>query len=123
MGSVSHETEYVKGTRRARHSTLALTERSGKEHTIELEPVLCFRMKGIGYSHPEWGHGRWKGELAVAGESWKTDDLNELAIDNVHVQQVVKARMDGMEGIGALEQIILGPYAKAGFKGFLDGAE
>ncbi len=123
MGSVSHRTEYVKGTRRASRSVLTLTERSGEEHVIELEPILCFRMKGIGYTHPEWGHGRWKGELAVAGESWKTDGLNELAIDNVHVQQVMKARMDGMEGMGVLEQIILGPHAKAGFKEFLDGAQ
>ena len=123
MGSVSHQIDYMKGTRRARRAELTLVERSGKEHRIELEPVLCFRMKGIGYSHPEWGHGRWKGELSIAGESWKTDELNELAIDNIHVQQVMKARMDGREGIGALEQIILGPYAPAGFKEFLDGAQ
>ena len=31
--------------------------------------------------------------------------------------------MDGREGIGPLEQIILGPYAPAGFKEFLDGAQ
>jgi hypothetical protein len=123
MGSVSHQIDYMKGTRRARRAELTLVERSGKEHRIELEPVLCFRMKGIGYSHPEWGHGRWKGELSIAGEFWKTDELNELAIDNIHVQQVMKARMDGREGIGALEQIILGPYAPAGFKEFLDGAQ
>jgi hypothetical protein len=122
MGSVSHQTEFVKGTRRASRSVITLTERSGREHKIELEPILCFRMKGIGYTHPEWGHGRWKGELAIAGESWKTDGLNELAIDNVHVQQVMKTRMDGEEGIGVMEQIILGPHAKAGFKEFLDGA-
>jgi len=122
MASVFHQTQYLKGTRRARHSTLVLKERSGKEHRMELDPVLCFRMKGIGYTHPEWGHGRWKGELAIAGESWKVDDVNELAIDNIHVQQVVKASMDGSQGVGVLEQIILGPHAKAGFKEFLDGA-
>ena len=26
------------------------------------EPILDFQMKGIGYTNPEWGHGRWQGE-------------------------------------------------------------
>jgi hypothetical protein len=94
---------------------VTLVERSGVRHVMELEPILCFRMKGIGYSHPEWGHGRWKGELAIAGESWKTDDINELAMDSVHIQQLVRARMDGQEGIGALEQMCIGPHAPSGF--------
>jgi hypothetical protein len=79
-------------------------------------------MKGIGYTHPEWGHGRWKGELTVAGESWKTAELNELALENIHVQQVMRARSEGREGIGVLEQICLGAHAPSGFKEFLDGA-
>jgi hypothetical protein len=123
MGSVSHRMTYAPGTRRAAKAEITLKARSGEEHVIELEPLLCFRMKGIGYSHPEWGHGRWKGELAIAGESWKVDDVNELTPDNVHVQQVMRARSNGQEGIGVLEQIILGPYAPAGFTSFLDGAQ
>lgn len=122
MASVSHRTTNEKGTRRARSAEIALTEASGERHVIELEPLLCFRMKGIGYSHPQWGHGRWKGELAIGGESWKTAELNELALENLHIQQVVRARMDGREGIGALEQIAIGPHATSGFKEFMDGA-
>jgi len=41
-------------------------ELGGVRRTIALEPILCFQMKGIGYTHTEWGHGMWKGELAVA---------------------------------------------------------
>jgi hypothetical protein len=122
MASVSHQITYVKGTRRAESVEIALVEPSGTRHVIALEPLLCFQMKGIGYGHPQWGHGRWKGELVVAGESWKTDELNPLALENVHIQQVVRARMDGREGIGALEQICIGPHAPSGFKEFLDGA-
>ena len=66
-------------------------------------------MKGIGYTHPEWGHGMWKGELAIGGESWRTDDLDPMAIDNQHVQQVVRATSGGEQGIGVLEQLCLGP--------------
>ena len=65
---------------------------------MQLEPLLRFQMKGIGYTHPEWGHGAWKGELAVAGESWKSDELDPLAPENLHIQQVVRARMGERDG-------------------------
>jgi hypothetical protein len=120
--SVEHEIAYAPGTRRAKSARITLVERSGEHCEISLEPVLTFRMKGIGYTHPEWGHGRWKGELAIGSESWKTTDLNELALDNIHIQQVMRARSNGREGIGVLEQICLGPHAPSGFKEFLDGA-
>ncbi len=120
--AVDHQIEYVRGTRRAKRARITKVERSGKRNEIELEPLLCFRMKGIGYSHPEWGHGKWKGELAMAGESWKTADLDENALENQHIQQVMRARCGDDEGVGVLEQICIGPHAKYGFKSFLDPA-
>lgn len=122
MARVDHRITYEPGTRWAKAAEIALVERSGERHEITLEPLLRFQMKGIGYSHPEWGHGRWKGEMAVGGESWKLDELNPLALDNLHVQQVMRARMGGEEGIGVLEQIAIGPHAPSGFKEFIDGA-
>jgi hypothetical protein len=122
MASVSHRIQYATGTRWVKSAEITLSDPSGKSHVIALEPILRFQMKGVGYLHPEWGHGRWKGELAVAGESWKLDDLNPLAIDNLHVQQVVRASMNGREGIGVLEQICIGPHLPSGFKELLDGA-
>jgi hypothetical protein len=122
MASIQHRLTYESGTRRAKAAEITLIERTGERHEISLEPLLSFRMKGIGYTHPEWGHGRWKGELAVSGESWKTAGLNELALDNIHVQQVMRARSGRQEGIGVLEQICLGAHAPSGFKQFLDGA-
>jgi hypothetical protein len=122
MASVEHEIVYEQGTRRARSARISLLERSGQRHELELEPLLCFRMKGIGYTHPEWGHGRWKGELAIGGESWKTADVDPNALENQHIQQVVRARCGDREGIGVLEQICFGPHARYGFSEFLDGA-
>jgi hypothetical protein len=90
---------------------------------IELEPLICFRMKGIGYMHPEWGHGLWKGELAVGGESWKVDELDPMAFENQHLQQVVRATSGGAQGVGVLEQICFGPHAKYGFTELLDPAK
>ena len=122
MASVEHEIRYVPGTRRAQSARISLIERSGERHDVELEPLICFRMKGIGYMHPEWGHGRWKGEMAIGGESWRTADLNELALENIHIQQVMRARSEGRQGLGVLEQICLGPHAPSRFQEFLDGA-
>lgn len=123
MVAVEHSLEYVKGTRRAHRARLALIERGGARHEISLESLLTFQMKGIGYTHPEWGHGHWKGELAIAGESWKSADLDPLAFDNLHTQQVMRARMGGEEGIGVMEQIAIGPHEPSGLTGFMDGAE
>lgn len=122
LSSIEYHLDFVSGTRRASGAELALTERDGSRHEITLEPLLCFRMKGIGYSHPEWGHGRWKGELAIGGESWKNADVDNLDLPNQHIQQVVRARSGDEEGIGVLEQIHLGPHPRYGFKEFLDPA-
>ena len=81
-------------------------------------------MKGIGYTHPEWGHGHWKGELAIGGEMWKCDELDPMGIDNQHIQQVMRATSaDGETGVGVMEQFALGPHARYGFKDFLDPAK
>jgi hypothetical protein len=123
LAGVEHRLVYLPGTRRARSAEITLIEKDGARLDIELEPLICFRMKGIGYSHPSWGHGLWKGELATFGESWKVDDLNEMAIENQHIQQVVRARCGGQQGMGVLEQIAFGPHARYGFKELLDPAK
>ena len=122
VDEVEHRIEYVPGTRRASTAEIALLTRDGERWDIQLEPLLCFQMKGIGYLHPEWGHGRWKGELAVGGESWKSEDLDPNALENQHIQQVVRARCDDRSGIGVLEQLCIGPHTRYGFEGLLDPA-
>lgn len=122
LAGIEHELEFFPGSRRARHARFTLLDLEGSRTEIDLEPLLVFRMKGIGYSHPEWGHGKWKGELAMAGESWKIDDCDNLDLPNQHIQQVMRARTGDDEGIGVLEQIHLGPHRGYGFKDFLDPA-
>ncbi len=124
LGAVDHEISYIPGTRRAGAAKIGLVRKNGEREEITLEPLTCFRMKGIGYMHPEWGHGQWKGELAIGGESWKTADLDPMAFENQHLQQVMRATSsNGEEGIGVLEQIAFGPHARYGFKDILDPAE
>jgi hypothetical protein len=122
LATVEHDIEYLPGTRRAARARIALIHSDATADDIELEPLVCFRMKGIGYMHPEWGHGMWKGELAFAGESWKVDDVDPMAIENQHLQQVVRATCGNRVGIGVLEQICFGPHARYGFRELLDPA-
>jgi hypothetical protein len=122
IAGVEHALRYRPGTRRAAGATISLIEVGGRRHDIELEPLLCFQMKGIGYTHPTWGHGHWKGELAIGGESWKSAELDPMAIENQHVQQVMRATSNGKTGVGVLEQLAIGPHARYGFKEFLDPA-
>jgi hypothetical protein len=120
---VRHTIQWKPGTRWARSAELELVRAEGPSERIALEPVLRFQMCGIGYTHPEWGHGFWKGDLAVGGESFKTDDVNPLAPQYLHVQQVVRATWGERRGIGVMEQIVLGPYPRYGLTQILDGAK
>ena len=56
----------------------------------------------------------------MASERWKLDEVDETAMENQHVQHLVRARMGDREGIGVLEQIVFGPYRPYGFTGLLD---
>src|SRR5439155_7803839 len=69
LAGVDHDIDYVSGTRRAGRARIALVHSNGDREEIDLEPMLCYRMKGIGYMHPELCHGMWKGEHAIGGES------------------------------------------------------
>jgi hypothetical protein len=80
-------------------------------------------MRGLGYLHPEFGHGQWKGDLAIHADRWKVDD--SAGVDpfrNLHVQQIVRATMGERVGVGVFEQLALGPHEPSGFTELLDGA-
>jgi len=123
MATAVHRVDYHPGTRLAKYAELDLIDMHGKTRTIEMKPLLRFQFKGLGYGHREWGQGMWKGELAIGGESFDPLKLDLLAPENIHVQQVVRVTDGEQTGIGALEQIVIGPYAPAGFTGFSDGAK
>jgi hypothetical protein len=123
MATARHRVAYHPGTRLAKSAEIDLVALDGASRTIALEPILKFQMKGLGYGHPEWGQGMWKGELAIGAESFDPRQLDLLAPEHLHVQQVVRATDGSRSGIGVLEQIVVGPYAPAGFTEFFDGAK
>ena len=65
----------------------------------------------------------WKGELEIGGESFDPQQLDPLAPEHLHVQQVVHASDGERTGVGVLEQICLGPHEPSGFAGLFDGAK
>ncbi len=122
MATAVHRLEYEPGTRWIRRAELDFIDLHGGVRTIEMQPELRFQFKGLGYGHPTWGQGMWKGELEVAGESFDPLELDPLEPENIHNQQVVRVTDGERHGIGALEHIVIGPYAPGGFSDFLDGA-
>lgn len=123
QGIVNHDIKNHPGTRQAQSAEIIMQDRSGETLEITLQPQLLYRMKGIGYQHPEWGHGKWKGELSYGGESWNIDDVDPLAMENIHIQQVVRASCGDKVGHGVLEQMHIGPHPSLGFSDWFDGAK
>ena len=83
-------------------------------------------MCGIGYGHPEWGHGVWKGEEAVGGSRWTLPVDDPTAPHHVHVQTLSRARSTGPrgthEGLGILEAYVIGEHTPTGLTGIFDPA-
>jgi len=79
-------------------------------------------MRGLGYLHPEFGHGHWKSDLAVHADRWMVDDHGGVDPFFLHVQQVVRATMGERVGVGVFEQLVFGPHEPSGFTELLDGA-
>ena len=123
MATADHRVKYHPGTRLAASAEIDLINRAGRTRTISLTPLLKFQMKGLGYGHPRWGQGMWKGELETGSESFDPQELDMLAPQNIHVQQVVRASDGDRTGIGVLEQVCIGPYEPAGFTELFDGAK
>lgn len=72
--------------------------------------------------HPKWNQGNWQGELATGHESFDPEEIDLLSPHHLHVQQVMRVSDGTRKGIGVLEQVVIGPYAPAGFTEMFDGA-
>jgi hypothetical protein len=89
---IAHQIDWEPGTRRSRRARIELVSHAGESSVLALEPLLTFQMLGLGYLHPEWGHGLWKGAEAFGVESWRPAELAPLDPRHVHVQQLCRAR-------------------------------
>jgi hypothetical protein len=119
--ALEHRIEWRPGTRRSKRTTIATRYPDGSSEELVLEPVLDFQMKGLGYLHPKWGHGRWHGGDVVGAEEWKLVDLDPLALENIHVQQLCRVTRGAEHGVGILEQLAIGPHEPTGLTDYFDG--
>jgi len=118
---------YKSGSRVAATAKIELENFKREKTLIELTPKWNFYMMGLGYMNPEWGHGAFKGELAVGYESFRTDEITHSNPPFLHIQAFVEAKMtlpngDVKLGSGLLEQLIIGAHVPSGFKELLDVA-
>ena len=114
-GEAHFASELVEGTRWPANGTLRDITMPGAPQSLQLEPLMRFQMKGLGYTHPQWGHGLHHGALKVEREDFDLVALDPAALDNRHVQMICAVHADGQRiGTGAFEQLALGPYAPLG---------
>jgi hypothetical protein len=107
------------GTRHASAARLTIPAPGKPPVSIAFEPATKFQMRGIGYLHPKWGHGRYHGPLVVEREDIVLAGLDPNAFENLHIQAISKVTLtqDGQPtqvGLGVFEQLIIGPYAPLG---------
>jgi hypothetical protein len=120
--AVDYTIEWEPGTRRSKRAALDLAFVDGRHEHIEMEPILTFMMRGLGYLSPDWNHGSWKGEQHEGVEEWRIADLDPTEPGNIHVQQLVRANWGDREGVGVFEQLAINAHAPTGLDGLLDGA-
>ena len=125
MRSVDYRIGWKPGTRRAEWFEIDFEPWQGEVSTIRLEPLFDLHMLGIGYGHPEWRHGAWKGELVIAGDRWSLPVSDPNAFHHIHIQSLVRATTTGglgqHTGLGALEQLAVGRHDPTGLVGLNDG--
>ena len=123
--SVTYEYSWEHGTRRAEQ--FALKYQFSKDSAeLVFTPLVHFQMNGLGYLHPEWNHGNWKGESVTGGDRYSVPVEDPLLMHNLHTQtlsSVTCTLSDGSvhKGIGILETLVLGAHEPSGFTGMSDG--
>jgi hypothetical protein len=124
MRTVEYRVEWRPGTRWAQRFEYDLVDWQGGVHVVELVPRFEFQMSGLGYGHPAFGHGMWKGESMIAAERTRLPVDDPCTRQNIHVQAICDATYiapDGttQHGIGILEQLAIGGHP-TGLRGILD---
>ncbi len=126
MASCSSVLRFKSGTRHASHAVIEARDGEGGTWRAELSPKFKFYMSGIGYLHPEWGHGMYRGENAVGYDTYELGRVDENDPRFWHVQAFVNAKLSAPDGerrgAGVLEQLIIGPHKPSGFKELFDTA-
>ncbi len=123
---VNIDLSYHSGTRRIAqvnldigNGSLSITPRSG-------DAKRTFYMSGLGYMHPQWGHGMDHGGLEVTHDVITLNPEPPMDMTTIHIQALSDALLtvNGTEyqGIGVVEQLFVGPHETSGLTGAMDAA-
>lgn len=127
------ELEFQAGTREIKRATLRLVRRRGRgEVQVILTPNRSHRLflNGLGYGHPEWGHGYDKGELATTYDKFEPGSVVVHAGEHMHPTWAhYQARTDAeviypdgqrVKAAGSFEQLLIGEHQPSGLTGLTD---
>jgi hypothetical protein len=123
LGTPQKIITYEKNSRRVLKAEFYSQKDDGSEVRVIIEPKYRMFMCGLGYMHPEWGHGMYRGDNESMYDSY---DLSEDPHDPpfLHVQAIsdFTVSMNGQtsKGIGVLEELLIGKHKPSGFEGLLD---
>ena len=123
LGAPQKIITYEKNSRRVLKAEFYSQKDDGSEVRVIIEPKYRMFMCGLGYMHPEWGHGMYRGDNESMYDSY---DLSEDPHDPpfLHVQAIsdFTVSMNGQtsKGIGVLEELLIGKHKPSGFEGLLD---
>ena len=114
--------DWEPGTRRARRAELVLSPlaRRGAAHRARAAPHLPDARHRL--PAPRVGSRPLEGRGGARRRALEAAELAPLDPRHIHVQQLCRARCGPHEGIGVLEQLVLGRHAPSGFRSLLDGA-
>jgi hypothetical protein len=117
-GATIENVSMIPGTRHAKGGDLVIPLQQGQAK-VSFRPFLTFLMRGIGYGHPAWRHGGYKGELVVEREDIDLAKVNMGSPENWHIQALSRVTLSlpgeaAQEGMGVFEQLIAGPYRPYG---------
>ena len=107
MARAAAEVRFRSGCRHAESARLIFEEDGGAQTTIELETEMQFYMAGIGYLGSEWGHGQYKGKLAVGYDRYVLSEVDEADLAFLHVQALCRGVVDDLGR--ALAQLVQPP--------------
>ena len=116
-----YDIEWKRGTREIARAVMTSKRLNGSPMSLEFEPMVTFRMRGIGYTHPHFGHGSAHGELEIGGETIDLSAVDPEDPTMVHVQTLSRIHSNLGEGVGVLEQLVFGDHEPTGLKGLVAG--
>lgn len=125
MGKLNFATNYRPGTRRVQDLKVEAEGLSARFTPLS----KMFYMQGLGYIHPEFGHGTHHGASHVSHDVMVLDEaeaaLGAGKMENLHVQTLAQVSLQHggktHVGLGVIEQLFIGPHAPSGFQDLFDG--